>query len=176
MFRFEQKMFDVFDHVYGAVAVRVHRFLQRLKNRADISFIDSSLAVGGACSIENLVKKQIQSILDLRDESFDDPDELRKHSMKYLRIRIQESSIPSLDEAEKAANWIKFEIQKGRKIFVHCNLGRGRGPLMIVLYLITQGDKAQSAIKMIKEKRSYTYLNKEQLGFVERFENRKSKC
>lgn len=164
-------MFGIFDHAFGAVSVRVHRLLFRLKNEADISFINSKLAFGGACSIRSLAKKQIQSILDLRDESFDDSEELKKYSVNYLRIGIQDTNVPSLDEAKKATSWIKSEIQKKRKVFVHCNLGRGRGPLMIILYLIIQGNSAQYAINFVKKKRSYTFLNKKQLSFITSFEN-----
>ena len=167
-------MFGIFDHAYGAISVRVHRFIQRVKNDADISFIDSRLSFGGTCSIESLAKRQIRSILDLRDEGYGEPEDLKKNSMNYLQIRIRDRGIPSLDDAKKATNWIKLEIQRERKVFVHCNLGRGRGPLMIVLYLITQGNNAQYAVKLVKEKRSHTFLNKEQLGFVEMFEKNNS--
>jgi len=113
-------MFGVFDHAFGALSVRVNRLVLKIKNEADISFIDENLAFGGSSSIESLAKNEIQSILDLRYENFDKSEELKNHSMNYLRIKVRDGNVPSLNDTKKAISWIKSEIQNGKKSF--CSL------------------------------------------------------
>ena len=167
-------MFSFFDHVYGGFSVRGHRYLKKLRNSADMSLINSNLAVGGTGNIKNITKKGMQSILDLRKESCDDKYMIKKYSIHYLRIMISDRGVPSIQETQNAIDWIETQIQQRRKVFVHCNLGRGRGPLLIVLYLISKGMNSKLAINIVKEKRSFTYLNKKQINFIREFENYKN--
>jgi len=164
-------MFGIIDHLTGAIRVRIRRFYLNAKNKPDISFLDSNLGVGGATNIEFLAKKDIQSILDLRDETEDDPDELKKFNINYLRIKIPDRSIPTLSDAKNGINWIKSNIEQKKKTFIHCNLGRGRGPLYAILFLISQGKDKDDAIRHVKKIRSYTYLNKHQLKLINEFQD-----
>jgi protein-tyrosine phosphatase len=168
-------MLNFFDHVYGALSVRIHRYLKKLRNSADISLINSNLFVGGTSDVENIAKEGIQSIVDLRKESCDDKHMIKKYSINYLQIMIADRDVPSIEETQNVVNWIETQIIEKRKVFVHCNLGRGRGPLLIVLYLISKGMNSKLAINSVKEKRSFTYLNKKQRNFIREFQNYKNK-
>ena len=168
-------MFNTLDHVTGAAGVRIRRFYLSVNNNPDISFLNPNLGVGGASNIETLAKKGIQSILDLRDETEDNPDELKKYKINYLRIKIPDRSIPSLSDAKKGTDWIKSNIEQNNKVFIHCNLGRGRGPLFAILYLISQGKDKDEAIKYVKKIRKYAFLNKNQLNLIHEFQNYISK-
>ncbi len=164
-------MFGTIDHVTGAARVRIRRFYLKAKNKPDISFLDSNLGVGGATNIEFLAKKNIQSILDLRDEAEDDPNELKKHNINYLRVKISDRSIPTLLNAKEGVDWITSNIKQKKKVFIHCNLGRGRGPLFAILYLIYQGKDKDEAIKYVKKIRRDAFLNKKQLKLINEFQN-----
>ena len=168
-------MFGIIDHLTGAIRVRIRRFYLNAKNKPDISFLDSNLGVGGASNIEFLAKKDIQSILDLRDETEDDPDKLKKFNINYLRIKIPDRSIPTLSNAKEGIDWIASNIEQKKKVFIHCNLGRGRGPLFAILFLISQGKDKDDAIKHVKKVRVYTYLNKNQLKLIKEFQDYASK-
>jgi protein-tyrosine phosphatase len=162
-------MFSIFDHIYGALKVRIHRYLIKRKKLADITLINSNLFVGGENKIEIIAKINIQSILDLRKEACHDKYTLKKNSMNYFQLRIPDRGIPTIEETQNAINWINLQIEQKRKVFVHCNLGRGRGPLIIILYLISKGMNSKSAINFVKEKRSFTYLNEKQINFIKKF-------
>ena len=164
-------MFGTIDHVSGAIGVRVRRFYLSVRKKPDISFLDSNLGVGGACNLEDLSKEGIQSILDLRQETEDNPYELEKYNLKYLRIKIPDRSIPTLSEIKSGVEWIALNIEQNKKVFVHCNLGRGRGPLFVILYLISKGQNKDEAIKYIKKIRRHSYLNKNQLKLIDEFQN-----
>lgn len=163
-------MFGLFNHLFGAVTVRIHRYLIKIKNSADVSSINSNLTVGGANNIECLVKKNIQSIIDLRDESSDDITQIKNFNMHYLRVPIKDRGTPTIKEVSQIVNWINNEIDQKRIVFIHCNLGRGRGPLLTILYLITKGMTSKSAIEKVKNIRSFTFLNQNQLNFIKKFE------
>ena len=168
-------MFGIIDHLTGAIRVRMSRFYLNKTNRPDISFLDSNLGVGGATKIELLAKKNIQSILDLRDETEDDPDELKKFNINYMRIKIPDRSIPTLLNTKEGIDWITSNIEQKKKVFIHCNLGRGRGPLFAILFLISQGKDKDDAIKHVKKVRWHTYLNKNQLKLINEFQDYVSK-
>jgi len=167
-------MFGTIDHVSGAIGVRVRRFYLGVRKKPDISYLDSNLGVGGVCKIEDLSKAGIQSILDLRQETEDNPHELEKYNIKYLQIKIPDRSIPTLSEIKNGTEWIALNIEQRKKVFVHCNLGRGRGPLLVILYLISKGQDKDEAIKYVKKIRRYSYLNKNQLKLIDEFQNKNS--
>jgi len=164
-------MFGIIDHLTGAVRVRIRRFFLNAKNKPDISFLDSNLGVGGATNIEFLAKNDIQSILDLREETEDDPEKLKKYKINYLRIKITDRNIPTLSDVKNGINWITLNIEQKKKVFIHCNLGRGRGPLFAILYLISQGKHKDESIKYVKKIRRDAFLNKKQLKLIDEFQN-----
>lgn len=164
-------MFSIFDHLYGALTVRIHRYLNKKKNLADISLINSNLFVGGTNDIEIIAKNNIKAILDLRKESNHDEDRLKEFSMQHFKLSIPDRNSPTLEETQNAIKWIDLQIVQNRKVFVHCNLGRGRGPLMVILYLISKGMNPESAIDFVKKKRPFTFLNKKQVSFIKKFQN-----
>lgn len=164
-------MFSTFDHLYGALTVRIHRYINKKKKSADISLINSNLFVGGTNDIEIIAKNNIQAILDLRKESHHDEDRLNKFSIQHFKLSIPDRNTPTLEETQNAIKWIDSQIIQNRKVFVHCNLGRGRGPLMVILYLISKGMNSESAINFVKKKRPFTFLNKKQINFIKEFQN-----
>jgi len=164
-------MFGKIDHVSGAVLVRIRRLLLKAKNNPDISFLNPNLGVGGACNVEGIANYGIKSILDLREESMDNPEQIKKLGINYLRIQISDRGIPSIQDTMMAVEWIKSKLSDNDKVFIHCTLGRGRGPLLAVLYLIYQGTEKIEAIKNVKKIRRYSYLNSKQLEFITEFQN-----
>jgi len=162
-------MFNTFDHITGAIGVRARRFYLSVRKKPDISFLNKNLGLGGVCNIEDLTKAGIQSILDLRQEKEDNPHELEKYNLKYLQIKIADRSIPTLSEIKNGIEWLTLNIEQNKKVFVHCNLGRGRAPLFVILYLISKGQDKDDAIKYVKKIRRYSYLNKNQLKLIDDF-------
>ena len=142
-------MFDTIDHFKGAIKVRFRRFFLKLKQQQDISNIKSQINIGGHSQFSILAKNNFNAILDARKEDSDDAAELEKNSIEYLRIEIPDREIPTMDEANKAVNWISVQVKANKKILIHCNLGRGRGPLIACLYLIHTGMEPSNAIKLV---------------------------
>lgn len=163
-------MFGIIDHVSGAILVRIRRRSYSLLGKTDASFIDSNLAIGGACNLQILAKDGFNCILDMRQESKHDQKLILKLSLTYLRIPVTDRKAPTVSEAQMAIKWIDKNLKDNKKIFIHCTLGRGRGPMMACLYLISKGAEVNDAIKSIKQSRRYTYFNKKQLQHINDFQ------
>jgi protein tyrosine phosphatase len=159
-------LFSTIDHIGGAVFVRIRRWSLKLRNKPDLSFVESNLIVGGYCSIELLANSGIQAIVDMREESQDCQNDLKKFKINYLQIKVTDRNVPDILDIRQGIHWIKSNIENGNTVFVHCNLGRGRGPLMVCSYLIANGIESKEAIKTIKKIRKYTYFNKKQLKWI----------
>jgi protein-tyrosine phosphatase len=160
-------MFDTFDHLFGAATVRLHRSM--LGKKPDISFINQNLSVGGTSKIEYLAKEGIRAIVDMRAEDSDDPIEMDRFKMNYIRLSVPDRAVPDLNEVISTTKWIRKQCMQGSKVFIHCNLGRGRGPLMAVLYLISEGMKTDEAIQTVRKARPYCYFNSAQLQIIKKF-------
>lgn len=156
-------MFSKIDHVIGAILVRLRRRQLKSLRKPDLSLIIPNLYIGGSTEINLLSQNNISSILDLRKENKDNHNELKKFSIDYLQIKIPDRDIPNNDQINSAISWINSNLKNNRKVFVHCNLGRGRAPLIACLYLISKGMTYTEAITHVKKRRRYTYFNQKQL-------------
>lgn len=166
---FYHVLFNNFDHLYGAYRVRIQRIYCKIRKKPDISTITNFISIGGSTTIEGLSKKGISAIVDLRNEDMDDPIQLEKYSIDYLRVGLMDRGIPTKTQTKEIMNWIHEKINRGNKVFIHCNLGRGRAPTMACLYLISEGMTSSDSISLVKKNRRYTYFNKRQLEFIREF-------
>lgn len=160
-------MFNTLDHLLGAITVRFHRIM--LGKKPDISLINQNLSVGGVSKIEYLAREGIMAIVDMRAEAQDNPTEIKRFKMNYARLSVQDRGVPDLNEVLHMITWIRDKHKQGFKVFIHCNLGRGRGPLMTVLYLIAEGMKTDEAIQIVRKARPYCYFNPIQLHMIKKF-------
>lgn len=167
-------MFGMLDHVIGAATVRIRRMILQILNKPDISVVNNNLCIGGVTKISNLAQNGISAILDLRSEDSDNIDDLLEYNITYLQIKIKDRTIPTYEDTTQMIKWLNANIASDKKIFVHCNLGRGRAPLMACLYLISCGMSPDKVIKLVKKCRRYMFLNARQLNFLYSF-NRYSK-
>jgi len=170
MYKKYYSMMDIIAHAYGAVGIRIRRYFLKRRDMPDLSFINENLCVGGVCSIQSLSRNGIQAILDLREEARDNTKEFAKYSINYLKVGIRDRKTPDKDQLNQILDWIRINVEGGKKVFVHCNLGRGRAPSIAAAYLISQGMDSKNSIKLIKKTRRYAYFNREQQKFLEEFE------
>ncbi|MFQ5970360.1 MAG: dual specificity protein phosphatase family protein [Nitrososphaerales archaeon] len=153
------------------MTVRLRRIFLNASGKPDTSFINPNLAIGGVCSVERLWRDGIRAILDLREEAEDSQEDLQKYSMIYIRIGLPDRGTPTFEDASNALNWIRSNLDKNKKVFIHCNLGRGRAPLLACIYLMSAGMNAETAIRSVKRVRKYTYFNSKQLQWIHEFQN-----
>ena len=163
------ELFNQYVHIYGACGIRIKKIFCKISKKPDISIIDNFISIGGSTTIEGLSKNGITSIVDLRNEDMDNPIEIQTYSMDYLRVGLMDGGTPSEIQTKEIFVWINEKINRGNKIFVHCNLGRGRAAIIASIYLISKGMTYYDAISFVKKRRRYVYLNKKQLNFLKEF-------
>lgn len=49
-------------------------------------------------------------------------------------------------------------LQKGN-VYIHCRLGRGRAPMVVIAYLVSKGLSLEAAYQIVYSIRPYAYLN-----------------
>jgi protein-tyrosine phosphatase len=59
-----------------------------------------------------------------------------------------------------------------KKVYVHCQNGHGRAPLLVAAYLVGAGKTPEEALSIIKSARPATHLNDFQMKSLTNFSNR----
>lgn len=155
-------MFSVLDLIYGAIFIRIERTIKRIKKNPDIVFLTSNLAIGGYTDYSFLVGK-VDCILDLREEAPSLEDYAKKLGLEYLKVGIKDGGAPTLEQVNLIVSWIEDKLKKNKRVLVHCNLGRGRAPLVACIFLSSKGLSLDECLGLVKRKRKYVYFNYEQL-------------
>jgi len=125
-------------------------------NKGNISKIDTIL-FGPEIVYKKLLKFNVRSIIDLREE-------LEKNSVRipsaidYYSFPIQDDSAPEITFFLRLVNMIEKLHKKG-PIYIHCRLGRGRAPMVVIAYLTSKRLPIENAYSTVYNVRPYSHLN-----------------
>ncbi len=147
----------------GGVQARLMKKRAVSGSRLNADEITENVWVGGVNSPELVVKQNFSVVLDLRED--DDSkyvDFLKSHDIEYVNVKVPDRYGATPDVLSQIAALINEKVSEGKRILVHCNLGRGRSALAVAVYLLNQGLPPEDAMEKIREKRSVTYLNEKQ--------------
>lgn len=115
----------------------------------------------------DLLEKGITADVSLEEERVDQP-----YGVKYyLWLPTKDHFPPNLRQLHFGARAIDFFIRRREKVYVHCRLGHGRSPTLVVAYFLFSGLPLYSAIQRVKNKRPEIHLEKRQIMMLKRFEN-----
>ncbi|MBN2479360.1 MAG: dual specificity protein phosphatase family protein [Parachlamydiales bacterium] len=93
-----------------------------------------------------------------------------ENNINYLNIKVKDAYPLTLDEIDKAADFINENISKDKKVYVHCKAGRSRSASAIIGYLIKYKKmKLHQAINFVKKRRNVVILNFSQFKALENF-------
>lgn len=121
--------------------------------------------------IEQLKNEGINAILDVTAE-FDALDWSSENAnIAYLNVPVLDHKAPSEQQIHQAMQWIQQQHQQGRKVLVHCALGRGRSVFMVAAYLLmlSHHSSVQDVLASIKDQRRVARLNSVQQQKLEAF-------
>lgn len=136
--------------------------------------VSSGLFLGARLTQADLPLVQqhnIRAVLDVTAE-FAALDELADlSSIHYLNIPVLDHAVPKPEQLQQAVNWLAQQRAAGRKVLVHCALGRGRSVLLLAAFLLSRHNShnAEQAIALIKQVRHTAGLNRRQLEALRRF-------
>ncbi|RUO46569.1 hypothetical protein CWE21_10450 [Pseudidiomarina aquimaris] len=155
--------------------VSVYNWLARRRdNVAAWHEVADGLYVGRrlfASDVEALKEQGIGAILDVTAE-FDALDWASEEAeMVYLNLPVLDHVAPSDHQIHEALQWIQHQHDEGRKVLVHCALGRGRSVFVVAAYLLmrTEASEVAEVLHSIQGERSIARLNSMQEQALERF-------
>lgn len=136
----------------------------------DNVLITPNLFVGGqfrGSQVKRFLDWEITGVISMRlhyPKSLD-----TQTSIEFLNLPTQDRHAPKLSDLKKGVAFIQKHIDQGGKVYVHCQLGEGRGPTMGAAYLISQGMTVADAIDMITQVRPFLNINQRQRSRLDQF-------
>ena len=113
-----------------------------------------------------LKEEGVDAILDVTAE-FDGLDwSAYQYDCAYLNIPVLDHTSPTPEQLTTAINWIQQQTSAGKKVVVHCALGRGRSVLTVAAWLLAKDQtlSVMDAMNQIQSVRQTARLNKKQLA------------
>lgn len=140
------------------------------------SQITHELFLGGQYgnrAITTMHKIGITGIVNMRMRSLDDK-KFGEH-FTILNLPTSDFHAPSNEHLLKGVEFIHAQIEKKGKVYIHCRLGEGRGPTMVIAYLLSLGMSYEDALSSVKEVRPFIGLSRAQVEMLQAFEALMSK-
>jgi dual specificity protein phosphatase-like protein len=138
-----------------------------MPRHVDVSWLLPNLALGGRFATEAIAHLVhglgICSIVDLRSEDKDDEHLLRQHAVELLHLPTLDGSAVGTDMLHRGVAWVNQRLDRGGKVFVHCEHGIGRSALLACCVLVSRGRTPRVAIERVKAARARVAPSPEQL-------------
>ncbi len=151
----------VFDHAW-----RFATGLPTIKR----SLITPQLYLGGQYgfhAISALKQLGVTGIVNMRIHSIHRDKAIE--GIKILHLPTPDRKAPTQQQLQEGVAFIKNEIDHGGKVYIHCKYGEGRGPTMVIAYLISTGLLLDDAIAQVKLVRPFINPRSEQLAALKVF-------
>lgn len=155
--------------------VSVYNWLARWRDNVEAWHeVADNLYVGRrlfAADVQRLKSEGIEAILDVTAE-FDALDwAAQDEQVEYLNLPVLDHVAPSDHQVHEALQWIQHQHQEGRKVLVHCALGRGRSVFIVAAYLLmrTKAETVEQVMQTIQQQRSIARLNSIQEEALNKF-------
>jgi hypothetical protein len=149
----------------GAVDARIRKIAQTLLEKPNFDLLTTNLAVGGAPTKKTLARSGIDAVVDLRERKTGS-----EPTREYIHFPVKDHESPDVVDLVQLCKLIEEKTKSGTKVLVHCNMGRGRAPLVAASFLVWTGYSPYEALRQVLKTRSCAYLNPRQLAALTNFE------
>ena len=117
-------------------------------------WIDEHVAVGALPSVrflQQLADASISALVNLCVEYGGNKRRLAALGITQLHLPTLDYHRPSADDSARAVDFIKQQIEAGKKTYIHCKAGRGRSVTVVIGYLMaTRQISAEEAFLHVK--------------------------
>jgi protein-tyrosine phosphatase len=134
------------------------------------SAITAELYLGGQYNLKSMDRLKylgVTGVVNMRTHSI---HKTVPEGIDILNLPTPDFHAPTMENLQKGVKFIKSEVDKGGKVYIHCRLGEGRGPTMALAYLISQGLTLDDAIALIKKVRIFISPSRVQIERLKEFE------
>jgi predicted protein tyrosine phosphatase len=133
----------------------------------NLDWVEPGLAVGGRFPIEAAehlaVRLGIRHVVDLRVEACDDERVLREHGISLLHLPTEDLCAVSPLMLEEGVRWVTRHLERGHKVYIHCEHGVGRSATLALCVLVARGQQPLEALERAKQARWQVSPSPEQL-------------
>jgi predicted protein tyrosine phosphatase len=133
----------------------------------NLDWVAPLLAVGGRFPIEaaeHLASRLgIRYVVDLRVEECDDEHVLREHGITLLHLPTEDMRAVRRDMLRDGVHWVSKHLERGHKVYIHCEHGVGRSATLALCVLVARGDSPLEALARAKKARWQVSPSPEQL-------------
>ncbi|UCG11599.1 MAG: dual specificity protein phosphatase family protein [Deltaproteobacteria bacterium] len=123
-----------------------------------ISWLTESIGLGHAPmshgEMESVREQGIHAIVNLCGEFCNLHEIQKEYDFEVYYLPTCDNEVPSMDELEKALDWLDEAIYLGKKVLVHCRFGIGRTATFVMAYLLRKGYGLKVARKKVEEARA----------------------
>jgi len=119
----------------------------------------------------DMLEKGITGIVNMREDYHSDIDK-GVEGENHLHLVTRDNTPPKVEDLITGAEFVRDEIEKGGKVYIHCGVGVGRAPTMTAAYLITTGLSPDEALKKIREVRPFIHLTRRQRKVLDEFQQK----
>jgi protein-tyrosine phosphatase len=116
-----------------------------------------NLYFGPYKSAKEISKHDIHTVVDLREKQ-EKILQGADSQVKVYNFPIPDDSAPNLKSLILLISNLQAILTK-ESVYIHCRIGRGRAPMVVLSYLIATGLPIGKAYSMVYEARPYTFLN-----------------
>jgi protein-tyrosine phosphatase len=156
----------------GAVMAENHSPLTNI----DFSYIVDGIYVGTnqCCRThfeKELSKEGIEADISLEEGRIDAPFGIKF----YIWLPIKNHESPTDEQFDLGVSILGKLAAMKKKVYVHCQNGHGRAPLLVAAYLVSTGKTPEEALSIVKSQRASTHLNDLQMKSLLDFSTRYGK-
>ena len=115
----------------------------------------------------------ISTVINLCEEFEGHTNALEACGMRQLRLPTPDYSSPSEEDLLRGVDLLRQQASTGKKTYVHCKVGRGRSPTLILCYLMAERQVAAAeAFSVVRTARPQVSRNLARRPVVLAFERR----
>jgi protein-tyrosine phosphatase len=167
--------------IWLRVLARVMEWMTDVQpKQLNYSDVTPQLAVGGAFPtrlIPRLQQRGVTAVVDCRLEASDDAEALARAGIEFLHVPTLDRHGFTFEQMRVGVDWVLEHLAQGQggqarggRVFMHCEHGVGRGPLMACAVLVAQGQTAPEALRIVRSGRWQALPNDRQLAALLNFE------
>ncbi len=132
----------------------------------DLHWIRDDLAVGARYPMEMAsqlaTEHRVRSVVDVRLESCDDSEVLKRHGMELLHLPTLDTTGVPIEQLDTGVAWVRERLARRHRVFIHCEHGIGRSALVGLCVLVDAGHGPLDALRLMKIRRPVVSLSEAQ--------------